>query len=86
VVCEELGNGTRASYTYDDTNRIVVLANIRSSGTTISSFEYSYDGVGNRMGVVEANGDRVTWTYDSTYQLTRERRWGTNTCNSRMQL
>ena len=73
-----MDNGTRASYTYDDAGRIVVLANIRSSGTTISSFEYSYDGAGNRLRVVEANGDRVTWTYNNTYQLTRERRSGAN--------
>ena len=32
----------------------------------------------NRTSVVETNGDRVTWTYDDTYQLTREQRSGAN--------
>jgi len=28
------------------------------------------------MSVEEANGDRVTWSYDPIYQLTREQRSG----------
>jgi RHS repeat-associated protein len=31
--------------------------------------------------VVEANGDTVTWAYDNTYQLTNEKRSGTNSYN-----
>src|SRR5215831_6466771 len=49
-----------------------------SDGTTISSFYYGLDNAGNRTRVVEANGDRVTWSYDTTCQLTRERRSGAN--------
>jgi RHS repeat-associated protein len=40
--------------------------------------DYRYDNTANRVGVTEASGDRVTWTYDATYQLTRERRSGVN--------
>ena len=32
--------------------------------------------MGNRLAVAEANGDLATWSYDETYQLTRERRSG----------
>ena len=56
--------------------RLTRLANVKSVGTMISSFDYSHDDVGNRTGVVESNGDRVTWSYDNTYQLTREQRSG----------
>jgi RHS repeat-associated protein len=31
--------------------------------------------------VIEANGDRVTWTYDTIYQLTHEQRSGANSYN-----
>jgi RHS repeat-associated protein len=40
--------------------------------------DYRYDNTANRVGVTEASGDRVTGTYDATYQLTRERRSGVN--------
>ena len=42
----------------------------------IFSFDYSYDAVGNRTAVVEAAGDRVTWSYDNLYQLLNEQRSG----------
>ena len=58
--------------------RLTRLANFTSVGTMISSFDYAYDNVGNRTGVVESDGDRVTWSYDNTYQLTREQRSGAN--------
>ena len=54
------------------------LVNITGSGTTLSSFSYTLDPVGNRMRVIEADGTRVTWLYDKTYQLTREQRGGAN--------
>jgi RHS repeat-associated protein len=72
------GNGTRTSYIYDDANHIQRVANLNPSGTTISSYSYKYDVAGNRLRVIEANGDTVTWTYDPTYQLTRELRSGAN--------
>ena len=58
--------------------RLTLLANLKSDNTTLSSFLYSLDNVGNRTGVTEANGDLVTWSYDDTYQLTREQRSGAN--------
>src|SRR5262249_17051315 len=70
-------NTTRASYTYDAADRLTRLAHIKTDGTTLSSFDYALDAVGKRMRVAEANGDRVTWTYDDTYQLRRELRSGT---------
>src|SRR5262245_20295885 len=78
VKVQYLGNDTRASYSCDDANHILKLANIRTAGTTISSFNYAYDGVGNRTRVVEEGGIRVTWTYDNLNQLRRERRSGAN--------
>jgi len=78
VTAIRLANGSRASYTYDAADQLTLLANLKSDGTTISSFSYSLDNAGNRTGVTEANGDVVTWTYDAFYQLTRERRSGAN--------
>ena len=39
------------------------------------------DSTTRRSGVTEASGDRVTWSYDPTYQLTNERRSGVNSYN-----
>ena len=71
-----LANGAVTTYAYDAGGRLTLLRNTKSDGATISSFEYGNDSVGNRTGVVEASGDRVTWSYDALYQLTRERRDG----------
>ncbi len=75
---KKLSNGTRASFTYDGANRLTRLANLKSDGTTISSFGYKYDKVGHRTAVLEADGSRVTWSYDATYQLTGEHRTGSS--------
>ena len=76
-----MANGTLASNTYDNANQLLLLANLTTSGTTLSSFNYTYNPVGNRTQVVEANGDVVTLAYDPTYQLTNERRSGANAYN-----
>ncbi|MFI5461267.1 MAG: RHS repeat-associated core domain-containing protein, partial [Isosphaerales bacterium] len=81
VTANLLANGVQASSTYDNADRLLLLANLTSAGTTLSSFNYTYNSVGNRTQVVEASGDTVTWTYDPTYQLTNERRSGANSYN-----
>jgi len=45
---------------------------LKSDASVISSFDYDYDKIGNRTSVVEADCDRVTYSYDKTYQLTEE--------------
>ncbi len=48
------------------------VGNWASGGSLISSFNYSYDNLVNRTGVVEGAGGKVSWTYDTTYQLINE--------------
>jgi YD repeat-containing protein len=75
---KKLANGTRASFTYDAADNTTTVANIDSAAAYISRFDYEYDDTGNRINVLEVNGDRVTWSYDDTYQLLSEDRSGAN--------
>jgi len=77
----QFANTTRASYLYDNASRLLRVANVSSPSTTLSSFSYALDAVGNRLRVVESTGNRVTWTYDNTYQLKNEQRSGSNSYN-----
>jgi len=72
------GNASVAEHDYDTGGRLTAVRNLKSDRSVISVFTYSYDSIGNRTGVQEANGDLVTWSYDETYQLTREQRSGDN--------
>ena len=74
-------NTTRTSYLYDNASRLLRVANLSSTSTTLSSFSYALDAVGNRLRVVESSGNRVTWSYDKTYQLKNEQRSGSNSYN-----
>ena len=74
-------NTTRTSYLYDNASRLLRVANLSSTSSTLSSFSYALDGVGNRLRVVESSGNRVTWSYDRTYQLRNEQRSGSNSYN-----
>ena len=74
-------NTTRTSYLYDNASRLLRVANLSSTSTTLSSFSYALDAVGNRLRVVESSGNRVTWSYDKTYQLKNEQRSGSNGYN-----
>ncbi|MEX0713918.1 MAG: RHS repeat-associated core domain-containing protein [Pirellulales bacterium] len=78
TLLQRLANGARASYAYDEASRLLRLANLKSDGTTLSSFRDTWDAPGNRTNRIEADAVRVTWSYDATYQLTRERRGGAN--------
>ena len=81
VIGIHYANTTRTSYLYDNADRLLRVANLTSTNTTLSSFSYALDAVGNRKRVVEVTGNRVTWTYDNTYQLTNEQRSGSNSYN-----
>ena len=75
--CQRQPN-VRVSYTYDAADRLTRLVNITSTGTTLSSFNYSVDAVSNRIRVIESDSTRVSWSYDNAYQLTRELCGGAN--------
>jgi RHS repeat-associated protein len=75
---QRLSNLVRVSMAYDTADRLVRLANLTSTGTTLSSFRDTWDGAGNRLHRSEADGTLVSWSYDNSYQLTRERRDGAN--------
>jgi YD repeat-containing protein len=51
---------------------------LKADASVISSFDYEFDQTINRTTLQEATGDRLTWSYDKTYQLTAERRSGAN--------
>ena len=53
-------NNKRTSTVYDVLRRVAAR---------VSAFSYRYDNTSNRTGVTESTGDRVTWSYDATYQL-----------------
>ena len=61
---QKLGNRVRASYSYDAADRVTTLANVRPDGTYVSRYDYAYDDTNNKTRVQEADGNRVTWTYD----------------------
>ena len=62
-------NGSYADYTYDNANRLLSLQNKKSGGTTISSFTYTMDNVGNRT-IMTDNTGLNNYSYDNIYQLT----------------
>ena len=76
VTVQRLANLIRVSYAYDNGDRLVRLANLTAAGTTITSYVDTWDPANNRQARVEQDGTLVTWSYDPTYQLTRERRSG----------
>ena len=62
------GNGVVTSYTYDAASQLLSLAH-RLGATTVNSFSYSYDRVGNRKTKVDRNGS-YNFTYDTLNRLT----------------
>jgi RHS repeat-associated protein len=62
------GNGVVTSYTYDAASQLTRLAH-QLGATTINSFDYTYDNVGNRKTRVDRNGGH-NYTYDTLNRLT----------------
>ncbi len=78
-----LPNDTSANYSYDTIGRLTSLTHKTSSNSTIASFAYTHDNVGNRLtktqspsplageGGVRGNADvKHTYNYDAIYRLT----------------
>lgn len=63
-------NGTSAGYGYDSTGKLLTLTHKSSSGTTIDSFTYTHDKVGNRLSKKQPLLT-TAYTYDAVYRLTR---------------
>ena len=64
-----LENGVTADYTYDTLSRLLSLVN-QKYPTTLSSFAYTYDQVGNRTSMTTQAGT-YNYNYDNIYQLTQ---------------
>lgn len=67
---ETNGNGTYTTYGYDSAGQVTSIINYRDTGTINSSFNYTYDELGQQTGVTTKDG---TWAYqyDTKGQLTR---------------
>jgi len=61
-------DGTTETYTYDKDNRITSLVNTKVDGSVISTYQYTYDAVGNQLTKVESKGT-TTYTYDGNNRL-----------------
>ncbi len=65
---EENGNGTVTNYSYDAAGRLLTILNLDSEGNENSHVIYTYDELGQRVGMETQDG---TWSYgyDGTGQL-----------------
>jgi len=65
------GNGTYVSYSYDGARRLIGLDyRLTANQLPVSSFQYTYDRVGNRLTETTQPGNHLTtYTYDSLYRL-----------------
>lgn len=70
----ELANQTRTSFTFDAGDRLLSKYDLKVDNSVKSGVDYQYDPAGNRTQMRDAAGERTTWTYDDSYQLTREQR------------
>ena len=72
------GNNAYVNYTYADITRwLTGVYNKKADGTTVSSFVYTHDLIGNRQTMqLFGNSGTITYTYNSIYELTGEQRVG----------
>jgi len=69
ITQSQLANGTHPNLDYDDADRLNQVINLKSTGTTISSYNYGLNAVGNRTSAKDSSGEIVSWTPDTVQQL-----------------
>jgi len=69
VLSASYPNGVTATYTYDDAGRLASVVNSQGE-TTLSSYTYTLDAVGNRTQMVDLSGTH-SYQYDDLYRLTQ---------------
>jgi RHS repeat-associated protein len=67
-------NGVTVDYSYDALNRLTNITQHRA-GSVIGSYTYTLDPIGNRLGVVESDGNSIEWNYDDAARLLGETRY-----------
>jgi len=65
-------NGTKATYSYDNLNRLLDFTHRDASNNVIASYVYTLGANGNRTRIEEATGRIVDYTYDDLYRLITE--------------
>ena len=80
TMTKTLPNNAVASFSYDAASRQILLYNKNSNNNRISEFRFTYDDAGNQISVRQQVRTqfpvRVTWIYDSSFQLIQEHRSG----------
>jgi RHS repeat-associated protein len=66
-----LPNGLRVDYSYNSVNHLTGITQ-KQGVTTIGSYSYSLDKVGNKKEVAELGGSSYKWLYDDAYRLISE--------------
>ena len=77
-VVKQLGNGDRSESAFDRVNQVIRLENLKADDSSISTFTYTYDAVGQRTSALELDGSRVSCQYDGAGRLVAEARSGAN--------
>lgn len=66
----DYGDGTRTSYAYSPSRRWMTELHVRKGAIPLISNTYSFDPVGNILGIANSCGQNQTFTYDNLYRLT----------------
>ena len=71
-------SGLQRQWTYDAASQIVSIIDQNAAGALQARFTFSYDGVGNRTGIVDSNASTTTYLMDAKNQLIDDNTTGTN--------
>jgi RHS repeat-associated protein len=64
-------NGTYTTYVYDAGNRLTSLVNQKANGEVLTSYDYSYNNNGLRIGMEDHTGGTASYIYDGENRLTQ---------------
>jgi RHS repeat-associated protein len=62
-------NSTETVNEYNQDNRLSSIVSYSDKSEALSSFAYTYDGIGNKLSMTDENGDITSYQYDKLYRL-----------------